>query len=265
VRDSTTHANYPHDTISVRLNVDTVTFPSQGLETLAGFLSYGGAFYAAYPDTPVGLRFGFYPYTQRPDSLIFDYKYIPAPGDNGSAYVGMTMNRYDSAQAREIIYLNQAWLLSPTPDWTHMILPLIYTVNDTTHPDSIQLIFLSSYISPLHRGTSLWLDSVHFDASVNIIIDTFPAGIYYPSNIRGINAYPNPANEQLRILVQQSEVGSGIQLYNEEGQQVYTAIIDRPEHVINTACLPAGVYAMRVYSRDHLTIYNGRITIIHRE
>ena len=45
-RDSTTHASYPypHDTLSVRLVVDTCTFPSQGQITLAGFISLGGAF-----------------------------------------------------------------------------------------------------------------------------------------------------------------------------------------------------------------------------
>jgi len=269
-KDSLDHANYPNDTNSVRLMVDTITFPSQTSPvTLAGFIALGGAFYNSLPDTPVGLQFGYYPYTARPDSLIFEYKYIPAAGSDDTAIVVMTMNRYDSAAGNETWYIYESWLLSPVDSWTHVALPLDYLIDrltDTLRPDSIQLYVISS-LSQIHRGTTLWLDTIRFDASVDIIdsLDTFPAGISNIQNIRGVKAYPNPADAALHILVQPGDVGSGIELYDAEGRQAYRATIDNASYTIDTRCLPDGVYSLRVYSTDRLTVYTGRITVVHRE
>ena len=266
-RDSTTHANYPypHDTLSVRMVVDTCTFPFQGQLTLAGFISLGGAFYVPPPDTAPGLYYGYYPYKKKPDSLIFDYKYVPAAGFYDSALVVMTMNRFDSIHQTEVFYLSYSWLLDTASSWTHHSIPLVnyYAVHDTFAPDSIQLIIISSVAGHLHQGTSLWLDSIHFDASVNII-DT-PLGVINVQYVRGINAYPNPCTGQLNILVQPSEVGSSIQMYDAEGREVYNARISRQDFILNTECLPDGVYSLRVHSTDGLTIYTGRVTVMHSQ
>jgi hypothetical protein len=268
MKDSLDHANYPNDTNSVRLTVDTVTFPSitTGPVTLGGFIALGGAFYNALPDTPVGLQFGYYPYAAKPDSLIFEYKYIPAAGFDDTAIVVMTMNRYDSAAGAEVWYISESWLLSPVDSWTHVAYQLDYQVSDTFAPDSIQIIVISS-LNQLHRGTTLWLDTIRFDASVDIIdsLDTFPAGISNIQNMHGVKAYPNPADGELYILVQAGEVGSGIELYDAEGRQAYRATIDNTSYNIDTRCLPDGVYSLRVHSKDHLTVYTGRITVVHRE
>jgi len=264
-KDSLDHANYPNDTFSVRMTVDTITMPAQGQVTLAGFIAYGGAFYNPPPDTPAGLQFGYYPYTKKPDSLIFDYKYIPAAGYFDTALVVMTMNRFDSASQSEVWYLSHSWILDTTSFWTHISIPIkdYYLVNDTFKPDSIQLIVFSSVAANKHLGTTLWLDTIHFDASVDIIIDTFPAGIANIQNLRGVKAYPNPANDQLNILVQADEVGSTLELYDAEGRKVYSGIIDRPSYSINTQCLSEGVYSIKVNSTDRLTIYTGRVTVVH--
>ena len=264
-RDSTTHASYPNDTLSVRMVVDTCTFPSQGQLTLAGFISLGGAFYVPPPDTAPGLYFGYYPYKKKPDSLIFDYKYIPAAGYFDSAVVVMTMNRFDSIHQAEVMYLYNSWILDTASAWTHHSIPLVgkYAVIDTFAPDSIQLVIISSVASHLHRGTTLWLDSIHFDASVNII-DT-PLAVIDFKYINVVNAYPNPASSRLNILVQPSEVGSSIQLYDADGREVYSGIIDRQNYSINTQSLAAGIYSLRIPSSDHITIYCGQVSIVHTE
>jgi hypothetical protein len=251
---------YSGDTSSVRLTVDTITLPSQGLIRLAGFISLGGAFNAVFPDTPVGLRLGYYPYRKYPDSLILDYKYSPVGID--TALVVMTMIRFDSLSQTEKHYLNNSWTLTSTSGWAHLSIPLVnyYQNIDTFAPDSIQIIVLSSLSARPQIGTTLWLDSIHFDASVNII-DT-PLAIHDIDNLKGISAYPNPANDLIHIRVPQSEIGSAIQLYDAGGREVYTATITQSDHVIHTQDLPAGIYTMRVHSTDHLTVYSGRITII---
>ena len=264
MKDSLDHANYPNDTNSVRMTVDTITLPAQGLVTLAGFIALGGAYYNALPDTPVGLQFGYYPYSAEPDSLIFEYKYIPAAGFDDTAIVVMTMNRYDSASGTEVMYIDTSWLLSPVSQWTHVAYKLNYLIppGDTLAPDSIQLFVISSLYQQ-HRGTTLWLDTIRFDASVDIIYDT--TGITNIQNMHGVKAYPNPADGELHVLVQSKDVGSGIELYDADGRQAYHSTIDNTSYIIDTRSLPDGVYSLRVHSTDRLTVYTGRITIVHRE
>lgn len=254
---------YTDDSTSVRLMVDTITLPSQGLDTLAGFVALGGAFNNVFPDTPVGLQFGYYPYRKYPDSLILDYKYVPVGVD--TALVVMIMIRFDSATQREVKYLNNSWTITATSGWAHLSIPLInyYQNPDTFAPDSIQLFVLCSLSPQPQPGTTLWLDSIHFDASVNII-DT-PLAVHDIANLKGITAYPNPANERINILVPQNEVGSGIQLYDAAGRLVYSATVDHADFTIDSGCLPDGVYSLRVNSTDRLTVYSGRITVLHRE
>ena len=259
-RDSSTHADYPHDTISVRLTVDTVSLPSLGPQTYAGFLSYGGAYYIRPPDTARGLHFGYYPYKKMPDSLIFDYKYIPAPGFTDTALAIMTMQRFDSAIQTEISYLSTSWRIDTASVWTHVAIPLraLYNNTVTLPPDTIQLIFLSSVAYPLHRGTTLWLDSEHFDASINIL----PTAINDISHLRGITAYPNPANSAVNILIQQEDAGSSIYIYDASGRSVYSGTLDKLHTTINTQELNDGIYTIRIHSVDHLTIYSGNISIV---
>ena len=264
-KDSLVHANYPNDTSSVRIIVDTITMPAQGQVTLSGFIAYGGAFYNPPPDTPAGLQFGYYPYTKMPDSLIFDYMFIPATAYDDSALVVMTMERFDSTVQQEVSYLSAAWLLAPATQWTHQAIPLKALYNDTVTlpPDSIQLIVFASVAANKHVGTTLILDTIHFDASVDILDSTDTTGIVNIQNIRGVKAYPNPANGRLNILVQQSEIGSGIELFDATGRQVYAGKIDQAAYLINTECLSDGVYSIRVNSTDRLTIYTGHVSIVH--
>jgi hypothetical protein len=252
---------YPNDTVSLRLTVDTATLPAQGLDTLAGFASLGGASYIGYPDTPIGLQFGYYPYANKPDSLIFEYKYVPAAGFNDSALIAMTMNRFDSLGDSEVIYIYSSWLINATPQWTHMAVPLTYLQHDTLAPDSIQLIILSSISYPAHPGTTLWIDSISFDASVDIIPDT--TGIRNIKSTSGVKAYPNPANSQINIAVQQNEVGSSIRLFDAAGRKVYDGVIDRTGYIIDTRNLAPATYSIVVNSTDRLTIYRGHMAIVH--
>jgi hypothetical protein len=257
---------YTDDTSSVRIAVDTITLPSQGQVTLAGFVALGGAFYVAPPDTAPGLYYGFYPYTKAPDSIIIDYKYVTAAGHTDTALLAMTMQRFDSTSQVEIYYIDTSWLLMPSSGWVHLAIPLrgLYSDTLTQAPDSIQIIILSSLADTPRIGTILWVDSVHFDASVNII-DTSTVGIANIQNIKGINIYPNPADALVHVLVEQSEIGSSVTLYDAGGQKVYEGKINNTDYTIPTQCLAEGVYTIRVNSTDRLTIYSGHVAVVHSQ
>jgi hypothetical protein len=262
-RDSVEHANYPNDTVSLRLTVDTATLPGQYQVTLAGFASLGGASYTP-PPLGTGLEFGYYPYIDRPDSLIFDYKYIPAAGYTDSALVVMTMERFDSASQIELYYIAESWLLDTTSQWTHVALHLDYLSGDTftLNPDSIQIYFIASVAANKHRGTTLWIDTVHFDASVNPI-DTPPTGISDIKNIKRISTYPNPADNEFHIVVPQTEIGSTTRLFDPDGKVVYQGNILSTDQIIDTRRLAPAIYSLEIRSIDHLTVYHGLATVVH--
>jgi Secretion system C-terminal sorting domain len=176
----------------------------------------------------------------------------------------MTMNRYDSAAAAEVIYVSQSWLLTPTTTWAHLALPINYMVTDTFKPDSIQLIFLSSVASVPHRGTTLWLDTIHFDASVDII-DTVNTGIANIGNSATVEAYPNPAGNNLNVILPQQEVGSIIEIIDATGQVLYRTTTQVTDNTIDTKNYCEGIYTLRIYSADRLTTYRGKVSILHSQ
>jgi hypothetical protein len=144
--------------------------------------------------------------------------------------------------------------------WEEVYIPLTgsYLPSNTNAPDSLTLIFASGNLAtfPNVYGSTLWIDSVHFDASVNV------TGINQVNGpVLGVNAFPNPATDHINITIQADEVGSQIQLFDMEGRMVYTGILGSTVSAIDTKSMPVGVYTIRVNSIDHLTTYNGKISL----
>ncbi len=271
-RDSVA-GDYATDSATLRLTVDTITLPFQGLVTLAGFASLGGSEFIG-PPTGTGLEYGFIPYVSRPDTLYTDYKYIPA-GSNDIAVIVLFLSKWDTINLVRDTLLAQSFILPASSQWRRNVaFPLFNFYNhssaywDTIRPDSMQLFIYSSVANPPTRGTTLWIDSLHFDASVDPIIDTLPkdtshVGIIDIGALRGVSVYPNPADRQLHIGIAQSEIGDGIKLYNDIGQQVYDGKLTEQFSAIDTHTLPDGAYSLCVYSCDRITRYKGTVCITH--
>ena len=245
----TTSGNHVQGAASLRLFSDSV--PGQG--TIVSLAGLGRDTFSAF-----GINFYNYPYTKRPDSLFFSLKYTPGPGAIAdTAYVQFNLTKAGASLFGGVGYV-------PVPgtnsQWANYVVPIAsyYSGSVTGAPDSLMLIFASGNLLTIGNsvyGSTLWVDSVHFDASVN------PLGIAPIGEVRGVNTYPNPAANQINIAVEADEVGSRIQLFDMEGRIAYDGIINNTITVIDTRSLQSGVYAVRVNSIDHLTTYNGKITI----
>jgi hypothetical protein len=255
--------DYITDSSTLRLTVDTATFPFQGTVRLAGFASLGGAFYAA-PPAGSGLQYGYMPYTRKPDTLYADYKLIPAAGFNDTALIVVALTKWDTLTHSRLPILSVSLELSasslwrrnvafPIGDYYNTLLP------DSLPPDSMQVIVYSSVSVAPSQGTTLWIDSMRFDASVNPVATS----ITDVSKIRGVAIYPNPASDKLEIGVEEKEIGSALTLFNSSGQNVYAGRLQRPLSEIDTRSLPAGTYTLRIHSTDHLTIFRTTVTIVH--
>ena len=243
---------------SLRLSVDTVVVPFQGLITLGGFAAIGGAKYTA-PPAGTGIQYGSIIYTQKPDSLFFDYRYIAAAGNYDTALLTMLLTRYDTASHTRKTFLAFTLSIDTSVRWATRGLPL-YNLYDTTVtglPDTLQLLFYAS-LSSAYRGTTLWIDSLHFDASVNIV-----SGIEAIREVRGIYAYPNPAQHSIHIVTPVDEIGSRVILYDMQEHEVYTSLLDKIDFSIPTATVPSGSYMILIQNRDHLTTSRGKITIAY--
>lgn len=242
---------------SMKLIVDTMTLPAQGFSTISGFASLGGASYHQSSQLN-GIQFGYYRYAVRPDSLFFDYKYLPAAGYTDSALISVLLSRFDTATKTRKYLLNFTQVIDSSSQWRTRVIPLIPLYDQTVvgAPDSLQIILYSSY-SAAHAGTTLWIDSLHFDASVVPV-----TGISDMSIKQGVMAYPNPADAELHILTQPAQQGAELSVYDMSGREIYKAGVEKQTTTIDTHTWAQGSYLIQLLSADQLTRYRGRVQIV---
>jgi hypothetical protein len=205
-----------------------------------------------------GISFTGIPYAKRPDTLFAFVKYVPGPGavaDTAYASINLT-------KAGVSLFGGTGYFVIPAIGaMTEIAIPLsaYYSSAVTGAPDTLSLVFYSGNIQTRTSvyGSRLYVDYVHFDASVNV------TGIKEIGAITGVNAYPNPANNTVNISVAQDEIGSRIQLFDMTGREVYNGTISTSDLAINTQNFETGIYAIRVNSIDNLTTYKGKISVAH--
>jgi hypothetical protein len=235
---------------SVKMVTDTLpaSIGGQVTPSLVGLGTMGLNFATMMP-TFTGI-----PYTKKPDSLYFSVKYAPAAVTD-SGQVVFTLNKagvslFGGMLGGKIPNTQGAWVTNSfylTPYYT-----------GGTLPDTLMLLFVSSTDTGARTmGTTLWVDAVHFDASVNIGVGIQEIN----GKVQGVNAYPNPTTDKINITVEQDEIGSSIQLFDMTGREVYTGTLTGATTTIDTHSLQAGIYSIRVNSIDQMTTYKGKITV----
>ena len=242
---------------SMRLTVDTMTIPAIGLTRLSGFASLGGAYYVP-PPTGVGLTFGYYRYAQRPDSLFFDYKYIPAAGFTDTGLIAVTLTRFDTTTRTTQTMLSFAQTIAPSPQWTTQVIPLSPLYNNIYLglPDSLQIIIYASYTAA-HAGSYLWVDSLHFDQSVVPV-----TGISILADGSVVSLYPDPASQSFTIHLDQPHSQQLI-VYDIYGREVYQVALQSADTQVDCSVWPAGIYSYGLRGPDHLLTHSGKLIVTH--
>ncbi|MCW3128132.1 MAG: C-terminal target protein [Bacteroidetes bacterium] len=227
---------------SIKMHTDTVGGQGQ----LRSYLGLGTITLAVGPPTYSGVA-----YAKKPDTLFFDYAYQPGVGLDTAQVV---VNFFQAGVS--IFGGARTFHIPPAPTGGSLAFPLTSFYTGSGAPDTLSIIFKSGKSPGAEFNSTLWLDNVHFDASVVLgIPDAAPAA--------GVSAYPNPANSTINIAVAPNEVGSHIQLIDMAGREVYNGTLNSATSSIDTRNLASGLYAIHVSSVDHLTVYKGSISVAH--
>ncbi len=139
---------------SVKMTTDTVPGQSTTFGVIGGQVSLGSATLnpATGSVTFTGLAF-----TSRPDTLVFDFKYVPRAGGLDTAAVFMLLTQGFVDQI-----LGVGFSLTASPTWQHVVIPLSTFYNNTDIPDTLSLQFTASNsVNPL-IGSALNVDGLRF-------------------------------------------------------------------------------------------------------
>lgn len=248
-------SSHVQGTFSMKLVTGTVpTGPSSSLlvPSMAGL---GAGTYGR------GISFTGIPYTKRVDTIFYAAKYVPAtPGD--TALMVFNLKKNGTSLFGGKLYLGQP---TTSGNWGYYYFPLEKgTTNNytdlTTMPDTLELYFISSTdTSRATVGSALYVDALSFDVAVNTVNSIEDLN----GKIVGVNTYPNPANAQINVAIEESEIGSQIQLFDMAGREVYNGVLSKVTTAIDTKSFENGIYAIHVKSTDNLTTYKGKITVAH--
>lgn len=248
----TTAGNFVEGTASLKMITDTVPAGPGMYMVVPSAVGLGALQYTTgHAIVASGIA-----YTKRIDTVFFSYKYSPARTTDTAALF-FNLSKAGSSLFGGTLGLN----LSATNTWRNVYTTITPKYSSNNNPDTLMIMFFSSRFSGMPADTgafrsTLWIDAIHFNASVLVA-----AGIEELGTITGVNAYPNPTHDHINIAIEATEIGSQILLYDMQGREVYNGTLDRTTTAIDTKDFEAGMYAIKVNSIDHLTTYHGKISV----
>lgn len=234
------------------LTIDQVFFFGQQLvskTTDAHYGQYAAIVQTGYVSVPGLLSYGrferigqinyFYgwPFTARPDTLKFWYKFFPAGNDTGLAAI--FLSKWNGSPV--MIGSGQMPIFNNTTPYTLAEIPIDYSSSET--PDTIIISFISSFNNDPTIGTMLFIDDISLDypTGVKEVTSNVPETFF-------LTAYPNPFNPSTKIIWQ-APVGcwQTLKIYDVLGNEIATLVDEyKPagsyEVEFNASSLPSGVY-----------------------
>ena len=134
---------------SVKMLADSIQGVTGG-HVVGGLISYGTAALAGNSPSFTGV-----PFTYRPDTLVFDFKYSSPGLDTGAVFLSLSKNFTDQI-------LGVGFALTPVAGWTHVAIPLGQFYADANTPDTIQIQFTASNAMVAIPGSALNVDGLRF-------------------------------------------------------------------------------------------------------
>ena len=229
-------------TSSVKIKTDSVqTGPTKRL--IAGFVSSGSIEYA-----PPVVSFLGVPFTYRPDTLVFLYKYAPVSTD--SAYVEIEVSGTTTALLEGGIQLP-----GTAGQWYELSIPTTAQISAGA-VDSIRVKFASS--TP---GTSGFQGSVLNVDAVRFGYVTLPNAIQELANSLDVTIYPNPASELLTISTAESTEGFTVTVADVTGKIVAAKNLQGNRTTIGVSEFANGTYIYRIADKAGIIVKQDRFTV----
>lgn len=166
------------------------------------------------------------PYTVRPDSVAFWYKYMPQGGDQGKATVQLSQNG-------NVIATGQFIITSAQSTYKRAVMAFNYVTADV--PDTLNMKFVTGGDSSSTAGTMLYIDDIEIIKN--------DAGLNESANAT-IPVFPNPANESIQVDLSNDRE---ISIYTSTGKWIETvhAAANGQNTKINTRDYAEGIYVMK--------------------
>lgn len=232
-------------TSSLQLKSDSLqALPQAGV--IPGIASLGTATYS-----PGGApEFFGMPFTFKPDTIFFAYKYSTPGTDTGALNINLT-----SAGTSVFGGVLGLDLVPTAGQWASVYAPLTANYTSGSTPDTLLIQFYSSAGQVATKGSVLHIDAVRLgykqqQTSIDEATATVTAAIY-----------PNPAANVININSIQDLTGTNLNVYNLQGQLVLSAELHSQFNTINTSSLNNGAYIYHIVGTANKSLTQGRFII----
>lgn len=239
--------DYTEGSASLRLMTDTVNAGGPSKSRVSGRVCYGGI--NAMSGAPV---YTGVPYTLRPDSFQFDFRYMFGAGGIDSAYAEIMFTKFQNDSTKLVGVT--AFLFSDTSyvDWYGVSEPINWLIPGVS-PDTMRIRFFSSLSQVKRVGSTLWLDAVKVIKN--------PTGISETAADNAVVTYPNPANDKVTFDVAAELANGKVQVMDLNGRVVATEALNGRKQTLLTNEWPSGQYTYRITSKDKITEVRGKISV----
>ena len=233
---------------SMRITTDSIPTGPTSKALFSGVAHYGDIVYSS------GLKFYNTPFTRRPDSLIFSYKYVFGPNGADTAYGGMFLSKWiTTPKDSQVVILGIGFGLDTSSTFKTFRLPLATFYSSTSSPDSMSVEFSSSLNSP-KRGSTLWVDDVMLVVPVGVGFE------YISISSSKVNVYPNPATDRIVIATQDFTKGEYV-VTDATGKVVAEGLVSKAETEVALGVLESGNYFYKVRNTEANVSYTGKFTV----
>ncbi len=229
-------------TASIKIKTDSIQAgPTKRL--IAGLVSAGSIIYAP----PVMSFFGV-PFTYRPDTLVFLYKYTPVSTD--SAYVEIEVSGTTATLLEGGIQLP-----GTAGQWYEISIPTTAQISAGT-VDSIRVAFSSS--TP---GTSGFQGSVLNVDGVRFGYVSLPNAIQNIADRLEVSIYPNPASDVITISTTENTQDYTVTVADVTGKIVAAQNLQGNNTTIGVSEFANGTYIYRIADKAGIIVKQDRFTV----
>lgn len=175
-------------------------------------------------------------YSHKPDTLYFDYRYLPASGTDSASF------QFIFSQGDSIL-LNIAEKLGVQLDWRTktVVLTSLYS-SSSLKPDSLFVQFRSSANNANGQiGSRLWIDNIR----LRVDSSALPVGITTVLDDK-ISVYPNPASDFLIVDLDEPLANGYLLLHDLQGRLFHKQKAVIGKNTINSCSFAEGIYLLSV-------------------
>jgi hypothetical protein len=200
--------------------------------------------------TPTGPSDG-YPFTARPISYSFYFKYTPGPSITGVVDTALVFVKFTNG-GNNVGHAQWRYWGAAVNNYTNVVVPIEW--NDLITPDTVYANFASS----MTGFVKSWSGAHHYGNVLGneLIIDKFeflytPTEVSEVENMNMISVYPNPASDIVTLNVNIANNADLIlNIYNIMGTLVKSEILIQNQRQINTENLCNGIYMVEIKSKE---------------